>query len=244
MVSTLLTHLLLLSLSPLSLALSSSLFYFFSFFTDIDINRFDIEGPGLYWGSSTADNAKFFEEMLEAAKQQGKRQVERREERGERRREREREDKLMKDDRGETRHLHVEVPMGAYLWILQRRVWVPFVVCQLYIQPSFVSPSFSPFFHILSSLFLSFPSLFLFDHTHDGQESFADFSPFNGWTKPSIKVYQVILLLFFSFFLFPPTLFHSSLLLSSPLLLLLAIDFLLIPLTAIPRLSRRVRRWC
>jgi GH25 family lysozyme M1 (1,4-beta-N-acetylmuramidase) len=88
---------------------------------------FDIEGPGVYWGSSQEANAKFFEEMVEAAK-------------------------------------HKDVKFGVYT---SKSQWVP-------IMGSYSGGSKYPLWYA----------------NYDKVESFADFSAFNGWEKPSIKQFE------------------------------------------------------
>jgi len=85
---------------------------------------FDIEGPGLYWGSDQGSNAQFFAALASELKNQG-------------------------------------VKGGVYT---SKSQWVP-------IMGSYTGGSQYPLWYA----------------DYDGEPSFSDFSPFNGWTKPAMK---------------------------------------------------------
>ncbi|EGC33318.1 hypothetical protein DICPUDRAFT_154665 [Dictyostelium purpureum] len=86
----------------------------------------DIEGPGVYWGPSTSDNAAFFQDMANSLEKEG-------------------------------------VDFGVFTSPSQ---WVP-------IMGSFEGGSKFPLWYA----------------HYDGVRSFSDFSPFAGWSKPTMKQY-------------------------------------------------------
>jgi len=92
-----------------------------------DMFWFDIEGPGVYWGSSTSANSQFFEGLVQEAQSMSQ-------------------------------------SIGVYTSASQ---WEP-------IMGSYTGGS-------------SFP---LWYAHYDGNPSFSDFQPFNGWTSPTMKQYN------------------------------------------------------